>query len=339
MLFFKKNWITIATAVFMAFALTGATLGGALWHWATAPLTFDKASLDFSVKPGMSLKTVVHELNRNGVPVQPFLFEGLARVLSVSEQLKAGNYALPNGISPYGLLKKMVVGDVHQYVLKIVEGWTFSQMRAAIDQTPALKHETPSWDQATLLRAIDATAIHPEGLFFPDTYFFDEGSSDLALYKRAYRLAQQRLEQAWAKRAPNLPYQTPYQALIMASLIEKETGKEQDRPFVSAVFVNRLRLGMPLQTDPSVIYGLAKSYTGELSKKHLRADTAYNTYTRRGLPPTPIALPGMASLEAAMHPAQSSALYFVSRGDGSSEFSQTLSDHNRAVDKFIRKSL
>ncbi len=334
----KKHCMTVVAVVFIGFALVGATLGSALWHWATAPLSFARAPLDFTIKPGMSLKSVVHELKRNGVPVQPLLFEGLARVLGVSAQLKAGNYALPEGISPYSLLQKIVMGDVHQYALKVVEGWTFSQMRAAIDQSPTLTHQTALWSDAQLLREIDAAQIHPEGLFFPDTYFFDEASSDLALYKRAYRLGQQRLEQAWGRRALDLPYQTSYQALIMASLIEKETGQEQDRPFVSAVFANRLRVGMPLQTDPSVIYGLAKSYTGDLTRKNLRMDTAYNTYTRRGLPPTPIALPGMASLEAAMHPANSPALYFVSRGDGSSEFSKTLSEHNRAVDKFIRKS-
>jgi UPF0755 protein len=173
-------------------------------------------------------------------------------------------------------------------------------------------------------------------LFFPDTYLFDKNTSDLQVYRRAYRLMQKRLNAAWAARSPGLPYKSPYEALTMASLVEKEAGKASDRPLVAAVFANRLRIGMPLQTDPTVIYGMGDAYDGHLRKRDLQTDTAYNTYTRRGLPPTPIALPGAASIEAALNPAATNALYFVSRGDGSSVFSDTLDAHNRAVDRYIR---
>jgi UPF0755 protein len=242
-------------------------------------------------------------------------------------------------VTPYEVLQKLALGDVNESVATIIEGWTFKRMRAELDANPSLKHDTAGMSDAALLAAIGASgpqAASGEGLFFPDTYLFDKGTSDLNVYRRAYRLMQQRLDAAWAARAPGLPYHSPYEALTMASLIEKETGKASDRPLVSAVLANRLRIGMPLQTDPAVIYGLGDSYDGRLRKRDLLSDTPYNTYTRRGLPPTPIALPGIASLQAALNPAPTSALYFVSRGDGTSVFSNTLGDHNRAVDKYIR---
>jgi UPF0755 protein len=237
------------------------------------------------------------------------------------------------------VLQKLARGDVNEYVATIIEGWTFRHMRAELDANPALKHDTAGMSDADLLAAIGAPEApigNGEGLFFPDTYLFDKNTSDLDIYRRAYRLMKLRLDEAWAARAPGLPYKTPYDALTMASIIEKETGKASDRPMVSAVFANRLRAGMPLQTDPTVIYGLGDSYAGRLKKRDLQTDTPYNTYTRMGLPPTPIALPGVASLQAALNPAQTTALYFVSRGDGSSIFSDTLGDHNKAVDKYIR---
>jgi len=223
----------------------------------------------------------------------------------------------------------------------ILQAGVISQlrMRAEIDADPSLKHDTAGMTDAQLLAAIGAQEkdlSNAEGLFFPDTYLFDKGSSDIDVYRRAYRLMQQQLARVWIERAPGLPYQTPYEALTMASLVEKETGRAADRPLVAAVFANRLRIGMPLQTDPSVIYGLGDAYTGRLRRRDLQTDTPYNTYMRRGLPPTPIALAGAASLEAATKPAPTGALYFVSRGDGTSVFSDTLGDHNKAVDKYIR---
>ncbi|HXZ09786.1 MAG TPA: endolytic transglycosylase MltG, partial [Paraburkholderia sp.] len=272
-------------------------------------------------------------------PVEPELFVIMTRVLGLQGQLKSGNYEFKSGITPYEVLQKLALGDVNEYVATIIEGWTFRHMRAELDANTALKHDTAGMSDADLLTAIGAPEApigNGEGLFFPDTYLFDKDTSDLDIYRRAYRLMKLRLDEAWAARAPNLPYKSPYDALTMASIIEKETGKASDRPMVSAVFANRLRVGMPLQTDPTVIYGLGDNYAGRLRKRDLQTDTPYNTYTRMGLPPTPIALPGVASLQAALNPAQTSALYFVSRGDGSSIFSDTLDDHNKAVDKYIR---
>jgi UPF0755 protein len=239
-------------------------------------------------------------------------------------------------VTPYQVLLKIGRGDVNQFAVTIVEGWTFAHMRAELNNSPALEHDSASMSDADLLRAMGVPETQAEGLFFPDTYLFDKGESDLSVFKRAYKEGQTHLSQAWTARAPDLAFQTPYEALIMASLVEKETGVQADRGLISAVFSNRLRKGMPLQTDPSVIYGLGAAYDGHLHKRDLQTDTPYNTYLHPGLPPTPIALPGMASLMAAVNPAASHALYFVARGDGHSEFSENLGEHNRAVDKYIR---
>jgi UPF0755 protein len=314
-----------------------AAVGG--YYWATRPLALASATLDVTIKPRSTVRGVAAQLERGGVPVTPDAFVLMTRLLGLQSRLKSGNYEFHTGVTPYEVLQKLALGDVNESVVTIVEGWPFQRMRAELDASPALRHDTAGMSDAQLLAAIgasDAQAASAEGLFFPDTYLFDKGTSDLNVYRRAYKLMQQRLAAAWAARAPGLPYRTPYEALTVASLIEKETGKASDRPLVSAVFANRLRMGMPLQTDPAVIYGLGPRYGGRLRKSDLQQDTPYNTYTRRGLPPTPIALPGVASLQAALNPAQTSALYFVSRGDGSSVFSDTLGDHNRAVDKYIR---
>lgn len=319
-------------------ALVAAAVAGT-YRWANTPIDLSTPQLDVTIKPHSSLRSVTGQLNRGGVPVEPELFVLMARVLGLQSQLKSGNYEFKAGITPYDVLQKLARGDVNEYVATIIEGWTFRHMRAEIDANPALKHDTAGMTDGDLLRAIGAPEApigNGEGLFFPDTYLFDKDTSDLDVYRRAYRLMKLRLDEAWSARAANLPYKTPYDALTMASIIEKETGKPSDRPMVSAVFANRLRVGMPLQTDPTVIYGLGESYAGRLRKRDLQTDTPYNTYTRMGLPPTPIALPGVASLQAAMNPAQTAALYFVSRGDGSSIFSDTLGDHNKAVDKYIR---
>jgi UPF0755 protein len=282
---------------------------------------------------------VTAQLNRGGVPVEPELFVLMARVLGLQAALKSGNYEFRQGITPYEVLQKIARGDVNEYVATVIEGWTFKRMRAELDANPALRHDSVGLTDADLLKAIGAQQTPSgtaEGLFFPDTYLFDKNTSDLDVYRRAYRLMQLRIDEAWATRAAGLPYRTPYEALTMASIIEKETGKASDRPMVAGVFANRLKVGMPLQTDPTVIYGMGESYTGHLHKRDLQTDTPYNTYTRQGLPPSPISLPGVASLQAALNPAQTSALYFVSRGDGSSIFSDSLGDHNKAVDKYIR---
>ncbi|CAH2773999.1 MAG: Murein endolytic transglycosylase MltG [uncultured Paraburkholderia sp.] len=331
---FKKCLIAGSTVVVLAAA---AIAGG--YHWATSPLQLNPAQLDVTVKPHSSLRSVTLQLVRGGVPVEPELFVIMTRLLGLQSELKSGNYEFKTGVTPYEVLQKIARGEVNEYVATIIEGWTFKRMRAELDANPALRHDSVAMSDAQLMSAIgapEASIGNGEGLFFPDTYLFDKNTSDLDVYRRAYRLMHARLDEAWLARAPNLPYRTPYEALIMASIIEKETGKKSDRAMVAAVFANRLRVGMPLQTDPTVIYGMGEAYTGHIRKKDLQTDTPYNTYTRIGLPPTPISLPGVASLQAAMNPAQTSALYFVSRGDGSSIFSDTLGDHNKAVDKYIR---
>ncbi|WP_133648844.1 endolytic transglycosylase MltG [Paraburkholderia flava] len=324
-----------------ALVVLAAAAAGGGYHWATTPLVLSPPDLDVTIKPHSSLRSVTLQLNRGGVPVRSELFVLMTRLLGLQSQLKSGNYEFKSGVTPYDVLQKIARGDVNEYVTTIIEGWTFRRMRAELDANPALRHDTAGMTDADLLKAIGAsdaevTTGNGEGLFFPDTYLFDKNTSDLDVYRRAYRLMKLRIDEAWASRAQGLPYKTPYEALTMASIIEKETGKASDRSLVAAVFANRLRMGMPLQTDPTVIYGMGESYTGRLHKRDLQTDTPYNTYTRTGLPPTPISLPGTASLQAALNPAQTAALYFVSRGDGSSIFSDTLGDHNKAVDKYIR---
>ncbi|MGF6920905.1 endolytic transglycosylase MltG [Paraburkholderia sp. 40] len=330
----KKCFVAGALVVVLAAAAIAAG-----YYWATRPLELTPAQLDVTVKPHSSLRSVALQLNRGGVPVEPELFIAMTRLLGLQSELKSGNYEFKSGITPYEVLQKIARGDVNEYVATVIEGWTFKHMRAELDANPALKHDTLGMSDTDLMSAIgapEASIGNGEGLFFPDTYLFDKGTSDLDIYRRAYRLMRVRLDEAWLSRAPNLPYKSPYDALTMASIVEKETGKASDRALVAAVFANRLRAGMPLQTDPTVIYGMGDSYAGHIRKKDLQTDTPYNTYTRMGLPPTPISLPSVASLQAAMNPAQSNALYFVSRGDGSSIFSDTLGEHNKAVDKYIR---
>jgi UPF0755 protein len=237
-------------------------------------------------------------------------------------------------VTPLELLGKLTRGDVTQAEVKLIEGWTFRQFRLALDESPYLRHDTKGMDNSQIMARIGASESDPEGLFFPDTYLFAKGSADLAVLRRSYRAMQRHLAQEWAARDANVPYRTPYEALIMASIIEKETGRPAERDLIGGVLVNRLRIGMRLQADPTVIYGLGASFDGNLTKAHLQQDGPYNTYTRAGLPPTPIDMPSLASLRAALKPAKTDALYYVSRGDGSSEFSRTLNDHNRAVTKY-----
>ncbi|MDD1786903.1 endolytic transglycosylase MltG [Burkholderia gladioli] len=325
-----------AAAVVLAAALAG---GG--YYWANQPLALPSPTVDVTIKPHSSVKGVAQQLVRGGVPLQPQLFVLMTRVLGLDSRLKSGNYEFKTGLTSYEVLQKLARGDVNEYVATIIEGWTFKRMRAELDGNPALVHSTAGMSDAELLRAIGATPAQiergsGEGLFFPDTYLFDKGTNDINLYRRAYQLMQTRLDEAWRTRAPGLPYRSVYEMLTIASIVEKETGHAADRAYVAAVFANRLRIGMPLQTDPTVIYGLGDAYDGHLRKRDLQMDTPYNTYTRRGLPPTPIALPGAASLQAAVNPAATPALYFVAKGDGTSVFSDTLGDHNKAVDKYLR---
>ncbi len=320
----------------LIFLLAGL-VGAAFW-WINSPIGMRDAPVDFRITPGSSLRAAAEQMRAAGIEINPDLLVLLARWRGVETAIKAGSYSAAPGLTPEQLLAKLARGDVTQGELTLVEGWTFRQWRARLDQHPDLKHDAQGLPEAELRALLGIEGDYIEGWLFPDTYLFDKQSSDLELLARAHRSMKKRLDSAWLERAADLPYKTPYEALIMASIVEKETGRHSDRPLVAAVFVNRLRKGMPLQTDPTVIYGLGESFDGNLRKRDLQSDTPYNTYLRSGLPPSPIAMPGQASIQAALHPANSDALYFVARGDGSSQFSRTLDEHNKAVNKYQRGS-
>ena len=256
----------------------------------------------------------------------------MARLSGRASELKAGNYVLNSGMTPYNMFEAMTNGDSTQSGITFIEGWTFRQMREELNHTEGIEHIGMAMSDAEILNRIGATEKHPEGLFFPDTYYFSDGVSDIDVLQRAYEAMKRKLSEVWELRADGLPYATPYQALIMASVVEKETGRAAERPLIAKVFLNRLKLGMRLQTDPTVIYGMGEKFDGNIRKQDLLKDTPYNTYTREGLPPTPIAMPGLAAIDAALHPdATANYLYFVGKGDGSHAFSKTLEEHNRAV--------
>lgn len=314
--------------------LAAALLGAGLAWYALQPLTLAGGRADFTIPRGSGVRVAAQLIAAAGAPVRPEAFYWLARLSRKGRLIKAGSYEITSGITPWALLEKLTAGDVSQREMRVIEGWTFAQMRAAVDAHPDLRHDTAGLADGDLLALIGAVESHPEGLFYPDTYLFDLRSSDVDIYRRSYNELKQRLSRAWATRVADLPLATPYEALTLASIVEKETGRADDRPLVASVFINRLRIGMRLQTDPSVIYGLGESFDGNLRRADLVRDTPYNTYTRAGLPPTPIALAGMASLEAVMQPADTQFLYFVARGDGSSVFSRQLEEHNRAVARY-----
>jgi len=313
-----------------------AAVAGFGW-WAGQPLALRSSPVDFHIADGSSLRGAITQMREAGVAVEPSLLLLLARLRGADTGIKAGSYSVAQGITPWQLLDKLLSGRVTQSAITLVEGWTLRQWRARLAEHHDLRGDSRGLTEAEISQRLGLEQSSLEGWLFPDTYLFDKQSSDFDLLARAARAMRQRLAEAWAGRAAGLPYRSPHEALIMASIIEKETGRDADRELVAAVFVNRLRIGMPLQSDPTVIYGLGESFDGNLRKRDLLADTPYNTYTRRGLPPTPIAMPGQASLHAALHPAASSALYFVARGDGSSHFSQTLDEHNRAVNQYQRR--
>ena len=320
----------------LAFLLLLAVAAGGLLWWAGRPLPLSSSPLDFRISSGSSLRSAIAQMREAGIDVNPTLLALLARLNRSDTAIKAGSYAVSEGVTPRRLLNKLLKGKVTQGDLTLVEGWTFRQWRARLDKHPDLVHETLELSEAQIIERLGLNVRSLEGQLFPDTYLFDKQSSDLELLARAHRAMQRKLDAEWENRAPGLPYKTPDEALTMASIIEKETGREADRQMVATVFVNRLRQGMLLQTDPTVIYGLGDKFDGNLRKRDLQTDTPYNTYLRPGLPPTPISMPGQASLHAALNPAPSDVVYFVARGDGSSEFSRTLDDHNRAVNKFQR---
>jgi len=317
----------------LALLAAACAVGGAAW-WLQQPLPLNADSVEVSIEPGTSPREVALAWTQAGVQAPPVLLYEWFRWSGQARKIRAGSYAVGRGITPRGLLDKMVRGDEVLATVRLIEGWTFRQFRAELAHAPDLKQLTATMSEAELMAAIGAAGVAPEGRFYPDTYAFSKGASDVAVLKRAYRAMQRQLELAWGERGANSPLRNADEALTLASIVEKETGTPADRGRVAGVFSNRLRLGMPLQTDPTVIYGLGERFDGNLRKRDLTTDSPYNTYLRTGLPPTPIAMPGRASLLAAVRPDTTKALYFVARGDGSSQFSETLAEHNRAVNQY-----
>ncbi len=323
----------------LVFAGALLLFGAALW-WLHEPIPLRLAPgtqvVDLEIEPGTPASGVAQVVVDSGAQAPVLLLHAWFRFSGQARQIKAGSYELVPGTTPRRLLSMLVRGEETLKSVTLVEGWTFAQVRAALQKAEHLAPDTVGLGPEIIMEKLGRPGVHPEGRFFPDTYTYAKGSSDLSVLKRAARAMDKRLETAWAQRNPDTPLKTPAEALVLASIVEKETGKPSDRPQIGGVFTNRLRLGMMLQTDPTVIYGLGSQFDGNLRKRDLLADTPYNTYTRAGLPPTPIAMPGKAALLAAVQPAATPALYFVARGDGSSHFSASLDEHNRAVNKYIR---
>ncbi|MBC7623674.1 MAG: endolytic transglycosylase MltG [Aeromicrobium sp.] len=317
-------------------SVAAIAIGSAGIRFSRLPLDLPTVPFDFTVEKGLSLKAVSQKLADAGLLSEPYSLWVLGRLTDEASKIQAGRYRLVEPISPMELLQKLVDGNVLKVGVTFVEGVTFRDMRASLEANPDIRVTLKSMSNKDVLKKLAAPETNPEGLFFPDTYQFSPGTSDLDILRASYQAMQKRLAQAWQERAQGLPYRSPYEALIMASIIEKETGRADERPEIAGVFVNRLRRPMRLQTDPTVIYGLGENFDGNIRRRDLTNDTPYNTYTRDGLPPTPIAMPGLASIKAALNPATTDKIYFVAtgNGDGSHVFSRTLDEHNRAVAKY-----
>jgi UPF0755 protein len=326
----------IRVLLLFLFAVLAGVIGWLAW-FASSPLTLPAPGVDFSISAGSSLRSATRQIVAAGIPMPERVFTLLARIAGKETQVKAGSYELTQGATPWALLKKITQGDYQLTEIAFIEGWTFAQMRAALDASDVLRHESTALSDAQIMERLGSGASPAEGYFFPDTYLFAKGESDLKILARAHRAMRRQLDAAWQARGES-PLASPEQALTLASIVEKETGDARERALIAGVFANRLRLGMKLQTDPTVIYGMGKRFDGNLRRKDLSEDTPFNTYTREGLPPHPIANPGRAALAAAVNPARTDALYFVSRGDGTHQFSRSLDEHNRAVAKFQRSA-
>ena len=322
-----KRWLLLML-------LGSVLLGAGLAYYAILPLKLQPKSQEIEIAPKSGLRSIANQLVKQGVLNEPWRFILLSKLLGKEQFLQPGSYTLNKNISPYHLLLSLNHGKTTQGSVTFIEGHTFLQMREKLAKNDAVKQTITNLTDAQVLKLISPDYKIPEGLFFPDTYYFDRNTADVVLLKRSYEAMQNKLNKAWEGRDTMLPFKNSYQALTMASIIEKETGKASERPMIAGVFINRLRVGMRLQTDPTVIYGLGTRYDGNIHKKDLLTDTPYNTYTRDGLPPSPIAMPGMAAIDAALHPEKTKALYFVGKGDGSHAFSENLEEHNIAVIKY-----
>jgi UPF0755 protein len=331
----------LLVAVLVSFAVVAglvAVLAWGAWRWyTTAPvLEQGRAALVVNVTKGAGARAAMRSLNQQGVLANPMALQLALRLRGDAHKVRPGTYELKAELTVQTLLNKLVRGEVMLSELRLIEGWTWQQARQAINKHPDLAHDTAQLSDQDLARALGIQEKHPEGWLFPSTYSFSPGSSDLDIYRQAYEQMQKHLAQAWANKAANVPLKTPYDLLTLASIVEKETGLAADRGNVASVFVNRLRINMMLQSDPTTIYGMGERFKGNLRRIDLQTDSAYNTYTRAGLTPTPIALPGLASLNAVANPASSNYLYFVAKGNGASEFSETLPQHNAAVNRYQR---
>lgn len=332
----RSQGLRIIAWALAAGVLAAALMAAAAWRWMSQPLALRTPTVELSIEPGTPPRAVAQAWVDAGVDSEAELLYQWFRWSGDARRIRAGSYEVEPGITPRMLLDKMVQGRETLESVRLPEGATLRQWRAALAAAPHLKPASAGLDDAALMAAVGLPGAWAEGRFFPDTYAYSRGVSDLTVLKRAHAAMQRHLAATWAARAPDSPLKTPDEALILASIVEKETGRADERGLVAGVFVNRLRIGMPLQTDPTVIYGLGEAFDGNLRKRDLLADGPYNTYQRGGLPPTPISMPSLAALRAVVNPAPTKALYFVARGDGSSQFSNNLDDHNRAVNKFQR---
>ncbi len=316
-------------------ALIFTILGtGQLLWWTFSPLNLTTPSVEISIEPGTSVKLIASEVVRSGVDMPPLGLYWLFRLSGQAKQIRAGSYELSRNDTGWDLLQKLIRGEENLRAITLIEGWNMRQFRAQLAKSDSLRHDSVNMTDQEIMAMLGAPELSAEGHFYPDTYTYGKGTSDKNILKRSFQAMQRHLNNIWQDRPVQSPLKTPEDALILASIIEKETGLPSDRPMIASVFSNRLELGMPLQTDPTVIYGLGSDFDGNLHKSDLRNDHPWNTYLHTGLPPTAIAMPGKASIMAAVRPAQSKALYFVAKGDGSSEFSRTLEEHNLAVQKF-----
>ena len=311
-------------------------LGAVTAWWAMRPLTLANQTVDISIEPQTTVRGIAQVVADAGVDVEPVLLYGFFRLSGQSRKLRAGSYEISEGESLLDLLRKLSRGEESLKAVCLIDGWTFKQFRAALAKAPNLNHDSQGLSDAELMTRLGKPGVPPEGHFFPDTYTYGKGASELRVMERALHAMDKQLAAAWAQRDTSIILKSPDEALILASIVEKETGKESDRGMISSVFHNRLRINMPLQTDPTVIYGMGDAFDGNLRRADLLSDHPWNTYTRKGLPPTPIAMPVRNALRATMHPDSSKALYFVARGDGSSVFSETLEAHNAAVNRYQR---
>lgn len=313
-------------------------VGAASSWWVLTPLSLPTATVDISIEPQTPVREIAQVVADSGVDVQPVVLYAFFRLSGQSRKLRAGSYELSQGNTPLDLLRKISRGEESLKAISLIDGWTFRQFRAALAKAEGLKHDAKELTDAEIMTKLGMPGMSPEGRFFPDTYTYGKGTSELHVMARAAKAMNKQLAAAWKLRGSDIQLRTPEEALVLASIVEKETGRESDRTTISRVFHNRLAIGMPLQTDPTVIYGMFDNFDGNLRRADLRTDHPWNTYTRKGLPPTPIAMPGRNALKAAVQPASSNALYFVAKGDGTSYFSATLDEHNAAVNRYQRRS-